>query len=135
MGEKIVIEMDVEFYRSFPLINLSLEVTRTDLGANVLHLESQDCGFIVERVSEGKRRFRAELPNCLLYPALYPITIAVWTSGAWHGTLLDCVSNVPGFSMVQSNVSKRTTPLSMHKSAVFYVPSHWHDVSNEVHTN
>jgi homopolymeric O-antigen transport system ATP-binding protein len=131
MGETIVIEMDVEFYRSFPLINFSLEVTRQDLGANVLHMESQDCGFVAERVSEGKRRFRAEIPDCLLYPSVYPLTIAIWTSAAWHGTLLDCVSGVPGFSMVQSDVSKRTTPLAMHKSAVFYIQSHWQEVSDE----
>ena len=135
MGETVVIEMDVEFYRSFPLINFSLEVTRKDLGTNVLHLESQDCGFVAERVSEGKRRFRAEIPNCLLYPSVYPITIAVWTSAAWHGTLLDCVSDVPGFSMIQSNVSKRTTPLSMHKSAIFYIQSAWQDVSSEENTD
>ncbi len=131
MGETIVIEMDVEFYKSFPLINFSLEVTRQDLGANVLHMESQDCGFVAERVSEGKRRFRAEIPNCLLYPSVYPLTIAIWTSAAWHGTLLDCVSDVPGFSMVQSDISKRTTPLAMHKSAVFYIQSHWQEVSGE----
>jgi lipopolysaccharide transport system ATP-binding protein len=135
MGETIVIEIDVEFYRSFPLINLSLEVTRRDLGANVLHLESQDCGFVAERVSKGKRRFRAEIPNCLLYPSMYPITIAVWTSAAWHGTLLDCVTDIPGFSMVQSNVSKRTTPLSMHKTAVFYIQSRWQDVSSEMNSD
>ena len=135
MGETIVIEMDVEFYRSFPLINFSLEVTRRELGANVLHLESQDCGFVAERVSKGKRRFRAEIPDCLLYPSVYPITIAVWTAAAWRGTLLDCIMDVPGFSMVQSNISKRTTPLSMHKSAVFYVQSHWQDISSEVDTD
>jgi lipopolysaccharide transport system ATP-binding protein len=132
MGETILIEMDVEFYRSFPLINFHLEVARKDLGANILHMESQDCGFVVERVSQGKRRFRVEIPNCLLYPSVYPITLAVWTSAAWRGKLLDCISDVPGFSMVQSDVSQRTTPLALHKSAVFYVHSRWQEVSTDV---
>jgi lipopolysaccharide transport system ATP-binding protein len=134
MGETIVVEMDVEFYRSFPLINLSLEIHRTDMGSNVLHVESQDCGFIVEHISPGKRRFRAELPNCLLYPALYQVTIGVWTSGAWLGTLLDYIQNVPGFSTTQSNITKRTSQLSMHKQAVFYIQSSWQEVSSETNS-
>jgi lipopolysaccharide transport system ATP-binding protein len=134
MGETIVLEIDAEFYRSFSLINFSLEMKRPDLAANILALESQDCGFLGQ-VREGKRRFRAEIPNCLLYPAIYEISVGVWTSGAWCGTLLDYVADVPGFSMVQSNVTRRTTPLSIHKQAVFYIQSYWQELSSESGNN
>lgn len=130
MGETVVLEFDVDFQRDFPLINFSLELKRLDQAANVVAMESQDSGFVGES-AEGKRRFRVEIPNCLLYPAMYEISLGIWTSSAWFGTLLDYVGDMPGFSMVQSDVTKRTTPLAVHKQAVFYMRSHWQEVSSE----
>jgi hypothetical protein len=92
----------------------------------VLHLESQDCGFVPESVAEGKRRFRVEIPNCLLYPASYQISLCAWAGRA----TFDYVHDVLYFTMVQSNVTKRTYPLTRHKQAIFYIQSHWHEVSN-----
>lgn len=134
MGETVVFEIDVEFYRDFPIINFSLELKRLDHAANVVALESQDSGFVGEG-GEGKRRFRVEIPDCLLYPAAYEISLGIWTSSAWFGTLLDYVGDMPGFSMVQSDVSKRTTPMGVHKQAVFYMRSRWQELSSdqEVH--
>jgi lipopolysaccharide transport system ATP-binding protein len=125
MGETIVLEFEVEFYRRFPSVNLSLEVKRAEMGMYVLHLESQDCGFVPERLSEGKRRFRVEMPNCLLYPASYQITLCAWSERA----TFDYVPDVLSFTMVQSNVTKRTYPLTRHKQAIFYTQSHWQEVS------
>jgi hypothetical protein len=128
MGETVVFEIDVEFHRDFPIINFSLELKRLDQAANVVAIESQDSGFVGEG-GEGKRRFRVEIPDCLLYPAAYEISLGIWTSSAWFGTLLDYVGDMPGFSMVQSDVSKRTTPMAVHKQAVFYMRSRWQELS------
>jgi lipopolysaccharide transport system ATP-binding protein len=130
MGETVVFELDVEFHRDFPVINFSLELKRLDHAANVVAMESQDSGF-VGGSGEGKRRFRIEIPDCLLYPAVYEISLGIWTASAWFGTLLDYVGDMPGFSMVQSDVSKRTTPLAVHKQAVFFMRSHWQELSSD----
>jgi homopolymeric O-antigen transport system ATP-binding protein len=133
MGQTVVLEFDAEFYRKFPLINFSLELKRCDLAANILALESQDSGFIGE-IAEGKRRFRIEIPNCLLYPAVYEMSLGIWTSAAWFGTLLDYVADAPGFSMVQSNVTRRTTPLAVHKQAIFYTETLWQELTKGTET-
>ncbi len=132
MGETIAMEFEVEFVRRFPLINFSLELKRLDHAANVVAMESQDCGFVGE-VVPGRRRFRVEIPNCPLYPAMYEISLGIWTSAAWHGNLLDYVGDMPGFSMVQSDVTQRTTPLTTHKQAVFFMRSRWQELFSEAH--
>ena len=124
MGETLVVEFEADFYRPLASTNFSLEVKRADLGIHVLHLESQDSGFTLEQVTPGKRRFRAEIPNCLLYPALYQVFLCAWAPGSTY----DYVADVLSFSMVQSDVSKRTSPLSLHKQAIFYQPSAWRDI-------
>ena len=124
MGETLVVEFDAEFHRSFQSINCSMEIQRTDMGLRVLHMESQDCGFVIEDIAPGKRRFRVEIPNCLLYPASYQIMLCFWAPGA----TFDYVADVLSFSMVQSDVSKRTAPLSLHKQAVFFQPSTWQEI-------
>lgn len=121
MGDTIVLEFDVEFYRSFPSVNLTLEINRTEMGMRVLHLQNDDCGFAIQQISQGHRQFRVEIPDCLLYPASYDIMLCVWTPGA----TIDYVESVASFSMVQSDVTKRTHPLSMHKQAIYYTPSMW----------
>lgn len=124
MGETLVVEFDAEFYRGFPSVNLSLEVKRTDMGIHVLHLESQDCGCRLEKIPEGKRSFRVQIPNCLLYPSHYQISLSIWGAGTF-----DKVLDVLSFSVVQSDITKRTYPLSRHTQAVFYAPSVWEDLT------
>jgi homopolymeric O-antigen transport system ATP-binding protein len=126
MGETIVVEFDVEFYRNFPSVILDLEIKRLDMGMYVLHLLNDDCGFAVEQTSQGERRFRVEIPNCLLYPAFYEILLCVGIPGGTiHGDPLDFVEGILGFHMVQGNVSKRSVPLATHNQAVYYTPSIW----------
>lgn len=127
MGESIILEFDVKFYRSFPTVKLTLEINRIEMNMNVLHLQNDDCGLVVQSVSEGERRFRVEIPNCLLYPTSYEISVCVWTPGS----ILDYVEGVVSFSMVQSNVTKRTSTLSIHKQAIFYTPSIWKELPSE----
>jgi hypothetical protein len=79
---------------------------------------------VIEDIAPGKRRFRVEIPNCLLYPASYQIMLCFWGPGA----TFDYVADVLSFSMVQSDVSKRTAPLSLHKQAVFFQPSTWQEI-------
>lgn len=124
MGEQIIIEFDVEFYRRFPSVNFTLEISRTELSMRVLHLQNDDCGFVIPPISPGMHRFRVEIPNCLLYPTSYEVVLCVWTAG---GTL-DYVEGAVGFSIVQSNVTRRTQPLSTHKTAIYYTPSIWTEI-------
>jgi lipopolysaccharide transport system ATP-binding protein len=124
MGDTLAIEFDIEFCRSLPSAFVSLEIKRLDMGIHILHLESQDCGFSLQDISARRRRFRVEIPNCLLYPTSYQVILCVWSPGATY----DYVSDLLNFSMVQSSVTKRTLPLSMHRQAIFYQPSHWCEI-------
>ena len=121
MGETIVLEFAVEFHRSLPAVNLTLEVNRIEMGMHVLQLQNDDSSFAIEHISPGTRWFRVEIPNCLLYPTSYEIMLCVWTPGA----TLDYVEGMVGFSMVQSNVTRRTNSLTLHKQAIYYSPSVW----------
>jgi hypothetical protein len=48
----------------------------------------------------------------------------------WHpGDTEDFVDGILKFSMVQSNITKRTTSLAKHKQAIFYARSNWSDVT------
>src|SRR5262249_22862222 len=64
MGETIVLEFDVEFYRDFSSVNFTLEINRTEMGMRVLHLQNDDGGFAIDQISQGVHRFRVEIPNC-----------------------------------------------------------------------
>jgi len=126
MGDTIFVEFDVEFYRSFPSVILDLEIKRLQMGTYVLQLVNDDSEFKVEHILPGKRRFRVEIPNCLLYPAFYEILLCVAIPGATlEGDPLDFLEGVLNFTIVQGNVSKRTVPLATHKQAVYYTPSIW----------
>src|SRR5262249_54432931 len=46
MGETIVVEFDIEFFRFFESIDFSLHIKRIDIGMRVLHIINQDCGFL-----------------------------------------------------------------------------------------
>jgi homopolymeric O-antigen transport system ATP-binding protein len=122
MGETIVIEFDVEFFERLVSVDIDIEIKRTDMGVYVLHLTNQDCGFSIGPSQKGKRRFRVAIPHCLLYPARYQILLCIWGPG---GATFDHVRDIADFTMIQSNISKRTTLLSSHTEAVFYTPSEW----------
>jgi len=121
MGDTLIVELDVQFFRPFPSVNIALGIRRVDLGIEVLHLESEDCGLVLEDISPGTRRLRIEIPNCTLYPAMYRISPHIWNPSV----IYDYVPDAMGFSMVQTNISKRSLPLSLHKQAIFYQPSKW----------
>jgi len=124
MGATIVVEFSVEFFRPFSSVDLALEVKRTATGLHVLHMVNQDCGFLIEKIAAGRRWFRVEIPDCTLYPAVYKIS--VWVGRG--STTLEHIPDAATFTMVQSGVSMRTTPLSYHSEAVFYVASKWTEV-------
>jgi len=121
MGDKIIAEFDVEFYRSFSSIDLALKINReTEGGLGVGHLHNHDSGFLVEDVSPGKRSFRVEIPECLLYPHLYYLSVYVGT----RQSKLDELEDVSDFSMIQSGVSRRTIPF-FPSLGVTHLPSRW----------
>lgn len=121
MGQTIIAEFDVEFHRRFASIELSLQIKRASHGGlNVGHLLNQDSGFPLEDILPGKRSFRVEIPGCLLYPDLYCLSVCV----RHGGTKLDELEDVFDFSMIQSNVSKRTKPF-FSSLGVTHLPSRW----------
>ena len=124
MGETIVLEFDVEFYRSFPSVNFTVEINRKEMGMRVLHLQNDDCGFAIQQSSPGMRRFRMEIPNCMLYPTSYEIMLCIWNREA----TIDYIEGVVGFSMIQSDVTRRTSSLTLHREAIYYAPSLWKDI-------
>jgi hypothetical protein len=125
MGESIILQFDAEFYQSVPFITFTLEVSRTEMGMRVLHLQSDDTGSVFQDISKGERRFLVEIPNCLLYPANYEMHLCVWSQATG---VLDYVEAISSFSMVQSHVTKRTQSLNVHKQAIFYTPSVWREI-------
>jgi lipopolysaccharide transport system ATP-binding protein len=121
MGDTVVIEFDIEFVKNLPEVGFTLEISRTEMGMRVLQIQNDDSGFEVRRVAPGTRRFRIQMANCLLYPAAYDIMLAAWAPG----NLLDYIESPLTFSMVQSDVTKRTSSLRVHKEAIFYAPATW----------
>lgn len=129
MGESIVLEFDVEFYRTLSSMNFTLEISRTEFGMRVLDLQNDDTGCLFQDIPEGEHRFRVEVPNCLLYPANYEMHLGLWSQGAG---VQDYVEAIASFSMIQSNVTKRTQLLTIHKQAIFYTPSLWSEIPLDV---
>ncbi|MEO8260459.1 MAG: ABC transporter ATP-binding protein [Acidobacteriota bacterium] len=125
MGETIVLEFDVEFFCNAPAVNFTIDFKRKDMGMHVLSLQSDDVGFAIDRVVPGTRRVRMEMPNCMLYPTSYEIRISVWE----FGKTFDYVDGICHFSMIQSDVTRRTSALTVHREAIYFAPSVWKDVS------
>lgn len=124
MGETIVVEFDIDFHVSVPSVVLSVEVKRCDSGMYVLHMQNDDFGLLLEGIRPGRRRYRVEIPDCMLYPTSYQIALGIWVPGM----ALDHVHDILEFEMIQSDVTKRTTRLTLHNQAVFYVPTRWYEV-------
>ena len=125
MGEALIVEFDAEFHRDVASVSFWLEFVRTDMGLHIVHLVNEDCGLFISQVPEGKRSFRVVIPNCLIYPASYQISLCAFA----QGVTFDYVGGILNFSMAQSAVSKRTTRLSMHTQAIVYIPSEWQELS------
>jgi lipopolysaccharide transport system ATP-binding protein len=121
MGESLIIEFDVEFYKYFPVVDFALEIKRKNMGMNVVHIENRDCGLIIESIHPGKHIFQIDIPNVLLYPASYSISLCIWN----YNSNIDYVTDALDFSVIQSNITQRKSPLSLHKQAIFYSPSKW----------
>lgn len=121
MGESIFVEFEVEFARSFPWLHMSVDVKRSDSGLPVLHLLNHDSGTYFENLPKGTHRFTVEVPNCMLYPGSYSVSLFA----AVPGNQLDHVEDVVAFSMIQSGISKRPSPFYSHL-AVYHSPSIWH---------
>lgn len=121
MGESIFVEFEVEFARSFPWLHMSVDVKRSESGLPVLHLLNHDPGRFFEDLPKGTHRFTVEVPNCMLYPGSYSVSLFA----AVPGNQLDHVEDVVTFSMIQSGISKRTSPFYPHL-AVYHSPSIWH---------
>jgi hypothetical protein len=90
----------------------------------VLHLQNDDAGLELRQDAPGTRRFRVEIPNCMLYPTAYEVMMCIWD----QGRTIDAVEGIANFSMIQSNVTRRTSPLTLHREAIFYAPSVWQEL-------
>jgi lipopolysaccharide transport system ATP-binding protein len=123
MGESLFVEFDVEFFRSFPLPFLGVDIKRADTGLRVLQLLNHDSESTFGQLAVGKHSFCVEIPDCLLYPGAYQVSLHVSASGI----LVEQVADVLSFSMVHSGVSKRTTPF-WPSAGVFYSPSVWREI-------
>lgn len=121
MGETIVAELDIEFFRPFPGIYMSLDVKRAETGLGVLHLTTTDSGFNPEQVTVGTHRFRVEIPNCMLYPGSYKIAVFI---GIENIKAFDLVQDAMMFSMIHSGYSKRTGRFQS-VLGVFHAPTVW----------
>ncbi len=124
MGDTIVVECDVEFRRPFPYLNMSVDIKRVESQLGVLHLLNRDSGFQPTGLKAGKYRFRVEIPNCLLYPGAYSITIWLQSPDGNDIHVPDAVT----FSMTPSaSCSRRTTPFYPHLGVV-HMPSAWRQI-------
>jgi hypothetical protein len=124
MGDTIGLEFDVEFHSRRATVNFAIEIARKEMGMRVLHLQNDDSGFIVDNIVPGIRRFRVEIPKCMLYPTSYDVMLCIWD----RGETLDYVDGIVSFSMIQSDVTRRTASLTIHREAIFYAPSLWRNV-------
>ena len=115
MGETMIFEFEVEFYSRVPTVIFTIDIKRTEMGLHVLSLQSDDAGFELLEVVPGIRRVRVEVPNCMLYPTSYEVRISAWE----QGKVFDYVDAGCEFSMIQSDVTRRTSSLTLHREAIF----------------
>ena len=123
MGETLVVEFDAEFFRSIPSLFMSVDIKRADTALPILHLATTDSDFNPEETPAGHHRFRVEIPNCLLYPGSYRISLYL----GFQLKDLVHVEDVLNFSMIHTGYSKRTTPFYPHLG-IFHAPSNWKEI-------
>jgi lipopolysaccharide transport system ATP-binding protein len=122
MGETLVVEFDVELARPLKSITMAVAVHRADTGLPVLDLVNTDSGAAFTDVAAGKHTFSVEIPECMLYPGSYSVSLWAVVSA----NTLDHVQDVLSFSMVPSGYSKRTTPFYPHLG-VYHAQSIWRE--------
>jgi hypothetical protein len=125
MGETLVVEFDVDFSRAFNSVVMAVAVQRADTGLPVLDLVNSDSGASFTDIGVGKHTFSVQIPDCMLYPGPYSITLWVVIAG----TTLDHVQDVLSFTMVPSGCTSRTTPFHPHLG-VFHAPSIWREAGS-----
>jgi len=107
MGDTVIVDFEVEFYEALDVVDdVTVVFKKADTGENVLHMQSLDCGLLVKNVSKGKRRYRVEIPELMLYPGYYLISIYL---GA-RLEAIDYVRDVFNLNIVQAKVSERISP-------------------------
>jgi lipopolysaccharide transport system ATP-binding protein len=121
MGETLILDFDVEATQTIPQLHVTVGIMRRDMGIYVTSVQNGDCAFDIGQVRVGRRRFRVEIPNCLLHPTSYEIRISLWD----HERSFDSVEGVAEFAMVQSGVTQRTSALTNDRESVVYTPSIW----------
>ena len=108
IGESIVVTFALECYRLSPSFGCGFTIKSVETGLDILDLFNEDCGLIMQHLDVGSYRFRVEIPQCMLYPSSYSLTI--WT-GIFHGALLDVAHDAVKFEMYQGNVTdSKPTP-------------------------
>ncbi len=123
MGETIFIEFEILFYKELSGLHLSVTFRQTGTGLNVLHLTNNDCDFHLEHIAKGIRIVRVEIPKCLLYPNTYDVSLYVDNKLG----IIDSVQNICSITMIQSNVSKRTTPF-YNQLGVVHHQTYWNEI-------
>jgi lipopolysaccharide transport system ATP-binding protein len=116
MGETIIIEFEILFYRELSNLHFAITFRQTHTGLNVFHLTNNDCDFHLENILKGTRIVRVEIPNCLLYPNTYDVSLYVDN----RSDVIDDLRNICTITMLQSNVSKRTTPFYNHLGIIHH---------------
>ena len=124
MGETIRLEFDVEFYQNCPCFNATVEILRSSMDMRVLELQTDDSGFERFDIRPGRRRFRMDMPNCMLYPTAYEIMMCIWSPTE----IIDYVAGVGTFSMIQSEITRRTSSLLQHREAIYFTPTVWSEL-------
>jgi len=124
MGDDVVVEFEVEFFKAVPFAAFSLDIRQKNTGINIVHNSSlEDDNYQIVNPKPGKYRFRSQVKNLLLYPDLYTISICTWN----RTSIIDFYEDTLDFSMVQSGLTNRD--LSNHKRGIVYTHSKWSELS------
>jgi hypothetical protein len=125
MGETIIMEYDVTFQNTLEYLYLSVDISQAESGLRVLHLINEDSGFQLTEIKRGTYRLRIQIPDCMLYPNFYYVSFFI----ASKRREIEYVRNIVSFTIIQSNVSKRTIPFYT-KAGIYHQPSYWSDVTH-----
>jgi lipopolysaccharide transport system ATP-binding protein len=120
MGDTIEVKLNIEFYeevKSLPS-DIAVFVSRGDTGMNVLHMTNTDAGFLTKGVTKGVHEYRVTIPDIMLYPGTYHVS--VWVCG------FDFVRNVVAFQVIQGAVSKRNMPFTLDRG-VYHTKTLWRE--------
>jgi lipopolysaccharide transport system ATP-binding protein len=122
MGETLIVKFTIESYRYFKKLDVSVKISKENTGQGILHLLPQDRGMYLDSIEAGVRSYSVEIPNCSLYPGTYNITIYV----ASPENLQDHVKDILPFSVIQSDISMRTSRFHDHHG-IYYSDSIWQE--------